>query len=408
MEYPSLLRTLVLLLASTLSSVASAQVDGSITVYVNRVDLQDNGSFRRWVGEFKKLHPRADVEVIAINNYEKAMAPRFESREYGDVMMVPRNMPRAAYPNFFLPLNDMGLADELYFAETWSFDNQQYAYSQGVSPEGLVYNKAVFKSLGIKEPPRTLDELTAVAEIIKASGRVALALNVGAGWPLQQWDKAVMVFADDGQYYDSMASDPAPFENGKPYWKSLSVAKRLFENDYSEPDFVLDSWESSKRDFAQGRIAMFFLGSWVVPQLVGEGISSKDIGFVPFPLDNSGQAVGILNYDWGIAVAKNSRNPATAKAWIRFLLNRSNFSDVAGFMSTVKSRESSAPQLAEYMDAEPRMIQAQPQSTEFIRLANKAGMDFMSGGYIRDILVSPDFQGSMDYWNRRWRQAQEN
>src|SRR5690606_34987485 len=188
-----------------------------------------------------------------------------------------------------------------------------------------------FTSLGIKEPPTTLEELEAVAEVIKASGRIAIALNVGAGWPLQQWDKAAMVFANDGQYYDSMVSDPAPFANRKPYRQSLSVAKRLFERGYSEPDFVLDLWESSKRDFAEGRIAMFFLGSWVIPQLVGEGIPSTDIGFVPFPLDNSGQSVGILNYDWGIAVAKNSRNPATAKAWIRFLLSRSDFSDVAGF-----------------------------------------------------------------------------
>ncbi|MDQ2077913.1 ABC transporter substrate-binding protein [Marinimicrobium sp. ABcell2] len=406
MALSSPLRILVLVVSLTLTGAVNAQIGGSITVYVNRADLQENGSFRRWAREFEALHPGAKVTVVAVPNYEVAMVSRFEARDYGDVMMVPRDMPRATYPNFFLPLNDLGLADDLYFADTWSHGEHHYAYSQGVSPEGLVYNKAVFKTLGL-EPPQTLDELLSAAETIKASGRIPLALNVGAGWPLQQWDKAVMIFADDGRYYDSMTTDLAPFARGKPYRQSLAVAKHLFEQGYSEPDFILDSWEQSKQAFAQGRIAMYFLGSWVIPQLVSEGIPSADIGFIPFPLTNSNEAVGILNYDWGIAVARNSRNPATAKAWVRFLLTRSDFADVAGFMSTVKTRTSSTPQLTEYMSTQPRMIQAQPQSTEFIRLANKAGLDFMSGSYIRDILISPDFEGSMDYWNRRWRQAQE-
>ena len=35
-------------------------------------------------------------------------------------------------------------------------------------------------------------------------------------------------------------------------------------------------------------------------------------------------------------------------------------------------------------------------------------MDFMSGNYIRDILLSSDFEGSMAYWNKRGRQAKAN
>lgn len=382
---------------------AWAQVAGDITVYTNRVDLYRAGSFSGWVKEFEKLYPRAKVKIVAIDDYEKAV--NLDDRRYGDVVLVPRDIPRSTYPNYFLPLNDMGVSDYFYFSDNWAEGGKEYAYSQGVSPEGLVYNKAVFRALDIAGPPSTLDELFAVAEKLKAAGKTAIALNVGAGWPLQQWDKAVMVFAEDGRYYDTMVGMEKPFANGKPYRQSLNVAYQIFIRGYSESDFVLNLWEQSKQDFANGKVAMFYLGSWVIPQLINEGISSEDIGFVPFPLDNLERRKGILNYDWGMAVSKYSKNPQTAKAWLNFILTKSDFADASGFMSTDKRRKSSTPQLAQYMSNTLEMIQAEPHGSEFTRLANKAGMDFMAGKYIRDILISPDFDGSMDYWNRRWSEA---
>ena len=109
-----------------------------------------------------------------------------------------------------------------------------------------------------------------------------------------------------------------------------------------------------------------------------------------------------------MAVSRYSNNKDTAKAWIKFVITRSDFADVAGFIPTYKDRSSSMPQLAAYMSLEPDIIQAAPASNDFIRLANKAGIDFMGGNHVRHILLSPDFEGSMKYWNSRWRQAREN
>ncbi|MDR7092119.1 ABC-type glycerol-3-phosphate transport system substrate-binding protein [Cellvibrio fibrivorans] len=317
-------------------------------------------------------------------------------------------MPKQTYSKYFLPLNDLQLQDKIYFPNNWEFDGKQYAYTQGVIAEGLVYNKRVFKSAGIEKLPTTLDELMTNAAKLKSAGKVAIALNLGAAWPLQQWDKSAMALASDGNYFARMITDDAPFSSGKPYYQSLKIAHTLFASEYSEADFILNNWEQSKRDFIANKNAMFFLGNWVIPQLIESGMRSDDIGFIPFPFDNSGKPKAILNFDWGMAVSRYSKNPDTAKAWIRFMITKSDFADVAGFIPTDKSRNTAMPQLAEYMDYKPEIIQAAPESNDFIRMANKAGMDFMSGNYIRNILISPDFDGSMAYWNKRWRQAKEN
>ena len=405
---PGWLWRLALCCVALLPIGSQAAISGDITFYSNRVDLVTNGSYARWVREFQAQYPQARVKVEGIADYEAVMPKRFEARNYGDVMLVPRDMPRQTYPKYFVPLNDLQLDSKIYFADNWEYQGKHYAYTQGVIAEGLVYNKRLLSASGIKKLPTTLNELLAIAEPLKKAGKVPIALNLGAAWPLQQWDKAVMALAGDGHYFAKMINDSQPFAAGKPYYQSLKIAHELFAKGYSEPDFILNNWEPSKRDFIANKTALFFLGNWVIPQLIEAGMRSEDIGFIPFPFDNSGKPKAILNFDWGMAVSRYSKNPETAKAWIEFIITKSNFADVAGFIPTDKSRSSNMPQLAEYMAYQPTIIQAAPESNDFIRLANKAGMDFMSGNYIRNILLSPDFEGSMAYWNKRWRQAKEN
>lgn len=398
---------LVILLACFASPGYSA-VSGEITFYVNRVDLVSNGSYARWVKEFQALYPQARVRVEGIADYEANMPKRFQARDFGDVMLVPRDMPKQTFSKYFVPLNDLKLSDRIYFAQNWEYEGQQYAYTQGVIAEGLVYNKAMFNAVGITELPKTRSEFFALAEKIKSRKLVPIALNVGAAWPLQQWDKSVMAIAGKGDYFASMVDDSQPFSAGKPYAESLRIAHRIFSSGYSEPDFITNNWEASKQQFIKNKVAMFYLGNWVIPQLIEAGMRASDIGFIPFPLDDTGNSKALLNFDWAMAVSRYSKNPETAKAWIDFIITKSNFADVAGFIPTDKSRLSSLPQLAEYMSFKPQMIPVAPESNDFIRLANKAGMDFMGGNYIRNILLSPDFDGSMAYWNKRWQQAKAN
>jgi raffinose/stachyose/melibiose transport system substrate-binding protein len=396
-----------ILIIAMQAATAQANISGTVTVYTNRKDLIDNGSFNRWTADFERTHPGTSVKVIAASRYAEEMAERFTAREYGDVMLVPTDMPKSAYGNFFLPLNDLGLSDQLYFTKVWENDGKQYAFSQGVIAEGLVYNKAIFNRFNVK-PPKTLSEFYNLCALFKKNGITPVALNIGAGWPLQQWDKLAAIIADDPSYYEKMIEDIQPFSTGKPYATSLGIANTIFNRGYSEEDFILDSWGGSKKLFAEGKIAMFFLGSWSVPQIIEQGISSQQVGFVPFPYDDSGNARALLSFDWGLAVSKYSKNPDAAKAFLRYLLAESNLADTSGFIPTLKSRNSGLEQLKEFMEYKPKNLTAEGVSSLFTRTTTRAGIDFMNGNYIRDVMISPDFSGSMRFWNRRWKQSVES
>lgn len=396
------------LIALVVLLVPSSVFAQQITVYVNRIDLVSNGSYDRWVKAFEATHPSIKVSIQGIPDYEAAMQKRFAERKYGDVVLVPRNMPKQVYEKYFIPLNDLNIDDRIYFPRNWEFGGKHYAYTQGVIAEGLVYNKKLLAASGINTGPATLDELMRAAKAVNRNDVVPLALNIGAAWPLQQWEKAAIALSGNGHYYDDMVDDDAPFSRGKPYYESLRIAHQLFSSGLSDKDFINNLWEASKVSFISNKIAMFYLGNWVIPQLIEAGMKGDDIGFVPFPFDNTGKPKGVLTSDWGLAVSRYSKNPAAAKAWIKFILLQSDFADVAGFIPTDKQRISSLPQLAQYLSIASQAIEMAPVSNDFIRLTNKAGMDFMGGDYIRDIILSPDFEGSMIYWNRRWAQAKAN
>jgi ABC-type glycerol-3-phosphate transport system substrate-binding protein len=323
------------------------------------------------------------------------------------VLILP-SVPAAQYQNFYLPLNDLYTGEDVYFFDAWANEGQSYGISMGNSVEGLVYNKEVLKNAGVEVPIKTLDDFYAAAEKIKTEGKVPVYINFGAQWPLQQWDKFPLVAEGDDNVYEKMLTQDKPFSDpDSAYYKSLSVLKKLIDNEWTERDLMTNSWEDSKNSIAKGDAAMYYLGNWVVPQIIERGAPSENIGFMPIPSDNSGQLKAQMNHDWGYAVSKFSENPETAKAYLKFMLEESNFDEIAGFIPTLKSKQPSLAQLNEYMSYEPKVIQTPTNSSTFIEVTNRSKIDFYSGGYIQDLITSTDFEDSLRKLDARWERAKK-
>lgn len=399
---------LILPLLLILITLQASAVSGNLIVYSNNGDLVDNGNYDRWIKQFKKKYPSINkVSIIVARNYEVESIELFSNRSFGDVTMIPENIPKDVYPNYFEPLNELKLSQHVYFNDSWAYQGKEYGYSQGVSVEGLIYNKKIFKTLKLAVP-QTLNELYTAAEVIAKAGITPLMLNIGSSWPLQQWDKAPIAIANDAGYYDKLLTNNRPFSTTGSYGKSLAIAHKFYQKGWAEKNIIEDNWDNSKTLFAEGKLAMYFLGGWAIPQLISKGINSDDVGFAPFPLTNNTPQIGLVNKDWGLAVSKFSRNKKAAKAWLKFLLTETDFADQSGFIPTDKRKKAKLVQMAEFQGYQPTMLQTQSPSFQFTRLTNMAGIDFMGGRYIRDILLSSNFEKSMQYWNRQWALALKN
>jgi len=396
--------------ANAQQAIDPAQVTGKIVYYTHWTSYLTEGLFDKWEAEFKALYPNVeDVDVQGITTYSETMSTRLATGDYGDVLDTPPTVPRDELPDFFIPLDDTGLVPDFYYTANWAVDDQHYALPFGVNVEGVVYNKEAFAKAGVTVP-KTWTEFLANAHKLKEAGITPMVTNLASAWPLGVYEGLGVAISGRPDFLDSTVKDPAPFAADKPLGKSFNVLHTLISEGLVEEDLTGDHWEDSKGWMASGKAAMWFLGNWSINQIISEGsakagvaANADNIGYFPLPYDDSGKYNVNSGPDYGMSVSVNSKNPVTAKAWVDFLLTKSNISQIAGFIPGYKKLEPTLPQLAEIQSYGPTIIEQIPPGPEY---ANTANLINYSGGHgIQSVMLADDYAAAIDKLNADWADA---
>lgn len=381
-------------------------LSGDVTFVTNRTDLIDNGVYDNYEASFREKYPNVDIKFEGLTNYEQDIKVRLSTGEAGDVLLISGNVAQSELPDFFEPLDDIGLFDNAYFADSKAFEGKRYGITSGVSTEGIVYNKKLFESAGIRAIPTTLDEFYTSCQKLKDAGVLPIYMNYGAQWPMEQWGEVLVPAATgDPQVLNNMVEQEAPFQVNNHWGQSLSIMRNLIDKGYVEPDLSTNNWEMSKVDVATGAAGMYFLGNLVIHQVVEAGAAPDDIGFFPMPYDNSGKINAVLNPNWFYVVSKNSKNKEAAKAFVTFMVDESGYDRAQGFIPTLKDKEPALPQLKEFTSYKPNLIEAVAQSAEWNKIENKGQIGFYSGDFIQTLATTDDLEGELAKLNAKWKQA---
>ncbi|QGQ94791.1 extracellular solute-binding protein [Paenibacillus psychroresistens] len=387
------------------ATAAPSTVKGKITFLNHRTDIAET-KMKEYIAAFKVLYPEADVENQAVANQTDVLKVRAAANELADVSFVGGDaMKNVDYPKFFLPIDDLGFAGKVLFESQNIIDGKLYAVSSGGSITGVLYNKKAYAAAGITKTPVTLDEFYAACELLKAKGIVPVATNYFAKWPLDQYAALAYSIADDVALKDKNAKIDAPYTMDSPYGKALEILRTLADKKYTEKDLFSTDWETSKKDLASGKFAMAVLGNWAVPQIIESGSTSEDIGFFPMPVDNSGKLVSPIGSDAFIAISKNSKNIDTAKAFVKFFVEQSGYDNDSGFVPALKATKSTVPQIADFMAANPKLLETGPTLEYTNKVSNKAQFAFPD--FAQEYMVEPDKQKVLDRWNKKWADARK-
>lgn len=389
--------------ATQASAKPESAIKGKVTFLTNRTDMVDK-EYKDYAKRFKEKYPNAEVEFEAIRDYDKNVKIRISSNDYPDIVLIP-TIPNSDLPKYFTPLDDMGLGDKIYFKDYKATGGKMYGIASGASTVGIVYNKKAFAAAGITATPKTLDEFYAAAEKLKAKGIVPLASNFKDKWPLQSWVYDLPpAIAGTAQVANDRIKSEAPYTLDGAYGKSMSILKTMHQKGYLEPDINSTNWEQSKKDVATGKFAMYLLGNWVINQIIENGAKSEDIGFFPMPYDNTGKTNAPLNPDWCYAINKNSKNPETAKAFLKWLIDESGYDKFAGFIPVLKEKQPDLAQLAEFKSFNPVFIEAVPDNDQAIATQNKAQID--PPGLVQEFVLG-DSKAIFDKFNKQWADAKK-
>jgi ABC-type glycerol-3-phosphate transport system substrate-binding protein len=402
--------------------VDPSTVRGSIVYYSHFNNFVADGHYKKWVDDFKKLYPNVkDVKIELLTDFpdfRNHMGALMAGGSYGDVVEIMDSMSQNDYEIFFEPLNSLGIQNVNIFPDQFYFEGKYYGFGYGVNADAVVYNKTLFAKAGIDRFPRTRTELFAACAKLKSLGVIPFQLNMPLGWPMQQWDKETLIFADDGDYFAKLLNDPAPFSRDKPYGKMLTFVRALIDKGCVESNLDatdhfnnLPTWQSYVASMASGKIGMWFLANWSIQQILDAardnhtGMVSADLGFAPLPVDDSGDAKVLIEGDIGLAVSAQSTNKPTAKAFLYYLLNITDLAEVGGFIPGNVNSQPTLPQIAELKSLTPAFIKMVSPSADVRNAMAAAGFDFMTGIYLRSPLLAKDFDAALSDMNRRWATA---
>ena len=411
------------LAAVTLVGCSSGSSDSdveTITFINHKTDWETNGKWDEYIAKFNEKYPDIKVEVQTITDYAGQMKTRMNSKEYGDVLMIPGDISPKDYENFFEPLGDTEELSEKYLGlNDRSYEGVQYGIPSQMNATGLVVNKKVFEDAGITEFPKTTEDFIAALKRIKEndSSIVPLYTNYAAGWTLSNWDFTRPGVSGDPDFTNEMTSDTSPFDEGDTMYTIYNTLYTVAKEGLIESDPTTSDWEQSKVDLANGKVAVMVLGSWAVPQIQKINEDNADnIMFEAFPVTASdGKQYMPIGGDYNYGINVNSKHKKAARKFIDWMVNESDYAVDNGGIPTVKGAEYPKA-LQDSQDAGVELIEENPapegKESFFSDINNESELGIGSTDTEKQRIIDAavgnskeSFDDIMKDFNTRWANA---
>lgn len=186
-------------------------------------------------------------------------------------------------------------------------------------------NEKLMKELGLTFP-KTLDELVAQGETIRAAGLIPIAMTNKAGWQMQSCLLSALTERAGGMdWYDkAIVGDGASFADPE-FVNALSVIDTLAKNEMLMPGINQAGYGAALTEFVNEKAVYYIDGGWRVNNLVGElndeqkqYISLNTFPEIPNQKGQAGSTAAVAGTGYGMNAKLEGENAEAAWKWIWF------------------------------------------------------------------------------------------
>ncbi len=311
------------LLATTASlALAGAASAGKLTIESWRND--DAAIWKdKIIPAFNAKHPDIQVEFspTAPKEYNASLNARLEGGTAGDIITC---RPFDASLELFNKGHLAGLSDLASMANfsdvaksAWTTDDGKttFCVPMGSVIHGFIYNKDIFKELGLTEP-KTEEEFLALLEKVKASGKYT-PLVLGTN---DQWEAATMGFQNIGPNYwkgeegrKALIAGTAKFTDA-PYIDTFKALAKW--SPYLGDGYKAQTYPDSQNLFGLGKGAVYAAGSWDISTFRGQNVN---MGAFKAPPPAGSDCYISDHTDIGIGMNAKTPNAADAKVFLDWI-----------------------------------------------------------------------------------------
>ncbi|CAM5405896.1 extracellular solute-binding protein [Leifsonia shinshuensis] len=289
--------SLALTACSGTSSDSSSNSKVSMTLWQNSTTGPGQQYWKDAIAAFEKANPNVTIKMQSIQNedLDGKLQTALNSGDAPDIFLQRGGGKMAAMVQAgqVMDITDKISADTKKVISSGSFkaetyQNKVYAMPLAVLPGGLFYSQNLFKAAGITEAPKTIDDLSADVQKLKATGVAPIALGAKDAWPAAHWFYWFALRECSGTTMEKTA-DSKSFSDG--CWLKAAQDLENFAGQKPFNDgFLTTSAQqgagSSAGLVANHKAAMELMGAWdpgVIASLTPDQKPLPDLGFYPFP-----------------------------------------------------------------------------------------------------------------------------
>lgn len=389
----------------------SSNLQGDIDFLSNRTDKSTE--LNELVKEFEEMHPNVNVNLELIGDAEEILERKANVGDLPDVTLVPANTYTNEFNKYFLPIDDLGFNENnMYdYISGVGNDNLLYNLPTSTSWQGVIYNKDIFKNLGIETLPKTEQEFWVICDKIKNNGIIPIALNYRQSWRMNMWIDTIPYLYNPYMENELIGKSKDLFAHDGEIYKSLNFVKKIYTSGYCEDDIVNYDWAQCKEDIVNGKIAMIIWNSDFINQLVDCGMNRESIGMFPIPGTNNIK----MNGDYRMGVSKNTKYPDASKEFLRFLFEEDRYAKAVNIMSTLKESENTKKMVNDLKEFNlpiifPEDVTMQNSENNYMNdkytyLRKSIELDYT---FIQNYIASDDTDTIEKEANEKWKKYRDN
>lgn len=342
-----------LLILSLLSACGGSSKDtGKVQIEFFQSKPEAKGSFDTLIEKFNASQSR--IHVIQVNppDAETVLKTRVVKDDIPDIIgmgatdtysllaqsgilmdMTNRPLLEQVDPNYVKMLKDVAGMEEVI------------GVPFATNANGVMYNKKVFKELGLSIP-KSWEELISTAQKVKEAGKVPFYFTYKDDWQTVLPFNALASNLGGIEFYMDRREGTVTFAD-----KYQEVAEKQLElMDYGHGDNFGKSYADGNRAFARGESVMYIQGTWAIPE-IRKANPDVEIGFFPLPTGSDPEQNKLISgVDTLLAISEDSKYKEEAEQFIAFLLepdNSKQYINEQTLFSTVEGVKQEDPAVAE-------------------------------------------------------------
>jgi raffinose/stachyose/melibiose transport system substrate-binding protein len=374
--------------------------DGKVTLTWWHNGNQDplKGLWEDVAKEFEKAHPNVTIKVTGYQNedLQKTLIPNaLRSNTPPDLFQAwgggeLKDQVAAGY------VKDISadVKDELDAigptASGWQIDGKTYGLPFSYGIEGFWYNKDLFAQAGITETPKTLAELEADNDKLKAAGITPISVGAGDKWPAAHW------------WYNFALKDCSPDTLKEAQSKHVfddkcfvkageDLAAFIKTNPFNEGFLATPAQQgagSSAGLLGNGKVAMELMGHWepgVIGGLMDDGKVPSFLGWFNFPGIDGAKGDPTAALGGGDGFACSQKAPPECVELLKYILStdvQKRFGEIGAGIPTVKDAADSIT------DPNLQAVLAGKQDASYVQLWLDTAYGPTVGGAMNDGIVN--------------------